>query len=106
MEAQSSAKDKLYRLIKEDRERRAQCQKDVEELLFSIKDSGKDYSVKLMGIYDERRSFLVDASLFLYEEEIFNDLMKSFLSAYQSMKDQEFVNAFETLQKSTFCKLC
>ena len=55
MEDHRSDVEKLYDLMKEDKERRAKCQRDVEALLTSIKDKGKDYSLKLMSLYDVRR---------------------------------------------------
>ena len=106
MEDHRSDVEKLYDLMKEDKERRAKCQRDVEALLTSIKDKGKDYSLKLMSLYDVRRWCLVDASFFLYEDEIFNDLMGAFLSMHNSMKEMDYLSAYETLQNSTFCKLC
>lgn len=98
--------EKIYNLMKEDRERRANCRQAVESLLQSIKEGESDYSLKLFGLNAKREWWLVDASLFIFEEEIFNNLIGSFLSAYHSMRNDDYLSALETLQNSTICKLC
>ena len=46
--------EKIYNLMKEDRERRANCRREVESLLQSIKEGKSDYSLKLFGLNVER----------------------------------------------------
>lgn len=46
--------EKIYNLMKEDRERRANCRQAVESLLQSIKEGESDYSLKLFGLNAKR----------------------------------------------------